>query len=113
MVISANPPKSGWDKEMRKFSNKLEVNSKLLQICQKQDQEGKPFSCLFFFFFPSPLSNSYMPTFYFMQVHNQQEPGTKGWKGSEPPKWSRVKENTNMTIFPFVFGHELFLQGRS
>lgn len=54
MVISANPPKSGWDKEMRKFSNKLEVNSKLLQICQKQDQEGKPFSCPFFFFFPIP-----------------------------------------------------------
>lgn len=54
-----------------------------------------------------------MPTFYFMQVHKQQEPDTKGWKGPEPPKWSRVKENTNMTIFPFVFRHELFLQGRS
>lgn len=35
------------------------------------------------------------------------------WKGSEPPKWSWVKENTNMTIFAFVFRDQLFLQGRS
>lgn len=52
-----------------------------------------------------------MPIFYFTQVHNQQEPSTKGQEGSEPPKWSWVKENTNMTILPS--GDQLFLQGSS
>lgn len=44
--ILANPPKSGRGRGKRKFSTKLEVNSKLLQICQKQDQEGKAFFML-------------------------------------------------------------------